>query len=33
MKTTKIFSIRPSPNLPIFKQIAVRSSPDPVKIG
>jgi len=29
----KIFSVRSSPGLPIFKKIAVRSSPDPPKIG
>jgi len=31
--TTKIFSIRSSPDPPIFKYIAVRSSPDPAEIG
>ena len=29
IKTTKIFSVRSSPDPPIFKKIAVRSSPDP----
>ena len=33
MKTTKIFSVRSSPDPPILKQIAVRSSPDPAKIA
>jgi len=33
MKTTKIFSVRSSPDPPILKKIAVRSNPDPVKIG
>jgi len=32
-KTTKIFSVRSSPDPPIFKKIAVRSSPDPTKIS
>jgi len=32
MKTTKIFSVRSSPDPPIFKKVAVRSSPDPAKI-
>jgi len=32
-KTTKIFSVRSSLDPPIFKKIAVRSSPDPDKIG
>jgi len=30
IETTKIFSVRSSPDPPIFKKIAVRSSPDPV---
>ena len=29
----QIFSVRSSPDLPIFKKIAVRSSPDPPKVG
>jgi len=29
----QIFSVRSSPHPPIFKKIAVRSSPDPAKIG
>jgi len=33
MKTTKIFSVRSSPDPPILKKIAVRSNPDPVIIG
>jgi len=33
MKTTKIFSVRSSPDPPIFKKFAIRSSPDPAKIG
>jgi len=33
IKTTNIFSIRSSPDPPIFKKIVVRSSPDPAKIG
>jgi len=33
IKTTKIFSVWSSPDPPIFKKIAVRSSPDPAKIS
>jgi len=33
IKTTKIFSVRSSPDRPSLKKIAVRSSPDPAKIG
>jgi len=33
IKTTKIFSVRFSPDPPILKKIAVQSSPDPAKIG
>jgi len=33
MKRTIFFSVRSSPDPPIFKNIAVRSSPDPAKIG
>jgi len=33
IKPTKIFSVRSNPDPPIFKKIAVRSSPDPAKIG
>jgi len=33
IKTTKFFSVRSSLDLPIFKKIAVRSSPDLAKIG
>ena len=33
MKRTKIFSVRSSPDPPIFKKIVVPSSPDPSKIG
>jgi len=29
----QIFSVRSSPDPPIFKKIAIRSSPDPAKIG
>jgi len=32
IKTTKIYSGRSGPDPPIFKKIAVRSSPDPAKI-
>ena len=33
IKTTKFFSVRSSHDPPILKKIAVRSSPDPAKIG
>jgi len=33
IKTTKIVSVRSGPDQPIFKEIAVRSSSDPAKIG
>jgi len=33
INTTKILSVRSSPDPPIFKKIAVRSSPVPAKIG